>query len=300
MHFICRCACTLHKAFNVMPRLGFFPHKHTHTRAWASLWWAYILCYREPVSQTCIKHQSLSQGRGHTDWPDRRPESAAALKPSLLPPRYRAWAALPPFLPPARLASGCGSVRLTGQMLLLEAGHSWLDPSCYASIFLLQAAVTAPTFPTLRRDKQTVISPVHVHTQLVQSVYFPLFSSTVGSQCTHLLLASARRPATITDQRRDVTMRLWIIFRYRNRSADDTRVVAAAAGAEEQRGGSPHTRRFWGKMHPAAGAVRVRASSCRLHTLMQAKLVLVGLLEENVTVKVKVHYMEAHFRQDCC
>lgn len=118
-------------------------------------------------------------------------------------------------------------------MLLSEAGHSWLDPSCYTSILHLRTAVTATTFPTRRRqNKQTV--PVHVLALLLQLCVSPLLSSPL---LFHLLWGfgalihpwrprgtqppthQSTRPATITDQRRDVTMRLRIAFRYDNRSA---------------------------------------------------------------------------------
>lgn len=106
------------------------------------------------ISQT-LPHQSLHHHPAAKDevTPDRRARCAAATRtepPSPLPcidEREKS----PPACKRPRLRL---PVRLTGQMLLWEAGHSWLDPSCYASILLLpQAAVTAPTFPTRRRDQ---------------------------------------------------------------------------------------------------------------------------------------------------
>lgn len=87
--------------------------------------------------------------------PETERRSAAA-------PGSRASLCLSP--PPPRLGA-----RLTGQMLLLDAGHSWLDPSCYASILLRDSYSTrhAPTHKQTRKrannSRPAARARVHVH-----------------------------------------------------------------------------------------------------------------------------------------
>ncbi|KAK2917399.1 hypothetical protein Q8A73_004145 [Channa argus] len=163
------------EAFNSMPH-SFLAHSAASVC---------IICYMQPVHQMCINHpQSLSRH------PSTKDEAELS------------------YLHSSRVPGKRLSVRLTGQMLLLEAGHSWLDPSCYASIVLLQAAVTAPTFPTLRHDKPNQTTS-GVHLWLERGTQPPTNQPITA------------RPATIADQRSDVTMRLWILLRYNNRSTDE-------------------------------------------------------------------------------
>lgn len=84
MHCICRCARTRHRRHLTACHVhDFFSLLNIRAcvRAEPSSYAA-----RSPDSQTCTSitpQPSGSQGRGHTDSPDRRPGSAAALKPSL-------------------------------------------------------------------------------------------------------------------------------------------------------------------------------------------------------------------------
>ncbi|KAL7370026.1 hypothetical protein ABVT39_016710 [Epinephelus coioides] len=130
-------------------------------------------------------------------------------EPPCLVPVHR-WTRAGAARPPGELLRL--SVRLTGQMLLLEAGHSWLDPSCYASILLLQAAVTATTFPHAPTRQINKTNSKQSRARFNAPIYSWRPRGT--QPATH----PPTRPATIADQRRDVTMRRWIIFRYRNRS----------------------------------------------------------------------------------
>ncbi|KAK5875295.1 hypothetical protein CesoFtcFv8_027789 [Champsocephalus esox] len=118
-----------------MSRSRFLPQCHTRARAIREEPSSYAARSLSPVCQT---RTSITQPRTRSQ---RLPGQDTGERGCTVSPP------LCPHLGEKKLRClRSGSVRLTGQMLLLKAGHSWLDPCCYASI-LPQAAVTA-TFPT--------------------------------------------------------------------------------------------------------------------------------------------------------
>lgn len=132
MHCMCRCACTLHrKHLTACHVQGFFFSPNAILELELSARSLHHMLRAACLSNAHINHSTKDEV---TATP-RTGHRGCTVSPSLCP-----------HLGEKKLRAACGSVRLTGQMLLLEAGHSWLDPSCYASI-LPQAAMTA-TFPT--------------------------------------------------------------------------------------------------------------------------------------------------------
>ena len=186
MRCICRFACTPH--WMHCPACHVHSLHHIHSLVWAS-----ITCHAQQAACQSVKRarRSLSRRPAAKDEVTATHEAGERDSNRSLPREEKSE-------PPARL---------TGQMLPSEAGHSWLDPSRYASILRPRAAVTAAPLPTRRinKNKQPKQTRARPRTTRAAAYITPgcLFSSSCvwrrrrrGVQCTHLPLASARHPTT--------------------------------------------------------------------------------------------------------
>lgn len=195
MHCIWRCACKLHGRHLTTCHVQdpFFFYFFTPVSFLGDKRRALITSAHQPDCHTSITHPpSGSQGRGHTDSPDRRPGSAAVSIRACL-----SWAALPALLPGKRLSVRTHrpdvAVRSRPQLAWSVLLHIHPPPADGRDSYYISHA------PTSKINKQ---SPCTSSRSSCNYVFSPLlsspfsFSPAVGFRCTHPPLASARHPAT--------------------------------------------------------------------------------------------------------
>lgn len=200
MHRVCRCACTLHGRHLTSCHVqDFFPPLSEKRRAWIT----------STRCQTSITHPpSSSQGRGHTDSPDRRPGSRAALNPSL-PLGFRTRAARPPgrraakrLQLSARTHRPDVAVRRRPQLARSVLSHIHPPAADGRDSYYISHAPTSQINKQSRarpRAPPVILFFVVVVLTLTPSFFLLLsfylliyFLPGVGLRCTHPPLASAR------------------------------------------------------------------------------------------------------------